>query len=97
MDSLFPFLGNWVWFVAAGVFLLLELLSVPLALLEQGQHTRRLLAVLTHASEHLLLLLQQQLLLLLLLLHTLLLPLTVPLLLRLLLCRLAAGSSHCEG
>ena len=27
MDQLVPFLGNWVWFVAAGLFLLLELLS----------------------------------------------------------------------
>ena len=27
MEQLFPFLGNWVWFVAAGIFLLLELLS----------------------------------------------------------------------
>lgn len=27
MEQFFPFLGNWVWFVAAGIFLLLELLS----------------------------------------------------------------------
>lgn len=27
MEQLFPFLGDWVWFVAAGIFLLLELLS----------------------------------------------------------------------
>ena len=27
MEQLFPILGNWVWFVAAGIFLLLELLS----------------------------------------------------------------------
>ena len=27
MEQLFPFLGNWVWFVAAGIFLMLELLS----------------------------------------------------------------------
>ena len=27
MEQLFPFLGNWVWFVAAGIFLLLELVS----------------------------------------------------------------------
>lgn len=27
MEHLFPFLGNWVWFVAAGILLLLELLS----------------------------------------------------------------------
>ena len=27
MENLFPILGNWVWFVAAGIFLLLELLS----------------------------------------------------------------------
>ena len=26
MDQLFPFLGPWAWFVAAGVFLLLELM-----------------------------------------------------------------------
>jgi membrane protein implicated in regulation of membrane protease activity len=27
MEQFFPLLGNWVWFVAAGIFLLLELLS----------------------------------------------------------------------
>ncbi|MEI7599694.1 MAG: NfeD family protein [Aestuariivirga sp.] len=27
MEQLFPILGNWVWFVAAGIFLLLELVS----------------------------------------------------------------------
>ena len=27
MEQLFPLLGNWVWFVAAGIFLLLELVS----------------------------------------------------------------------
>ena len=27
MEQVFPFLGDWVWFVAAGIFLLLELLS----------------------------------------------------------------------
>ena len=27
MEQFFPFLGPWVWFVAAGIFLLLELLS----------------------------------------------------------------------
>lgn len=27
MEQFFPILGNWVWFVAAGLFLLLELLS----------------------------------------------------------------------
>ena len=27
MEQLFPVLGDWVWFVAAGIFLLLELLS----------------------------------------------------------------------
>ena len=27
MDQLIPILGNWVWFVAAGILLLLELLS----------------------------------------------------------------------
>jgi membrane protein implicated in regulation of membrane protease activity len=27
MEQLFPFLGDWVWFVAAGILLLLELLS----------------------------------------------------------------------
>lgn len=27
MEQLFPFLGPWVWFVAAGILLLLELLS----------------------------------------------------------------------
>lgn len=27
MEQVFPFLGNWVWFVAAGIFLLLELTS----------------------------------------------------------------------
>lgn len=27
MDQLIPLLGNWVWFVAAGILLLLELLS----------------------------------------------------------------------
>lgn len=27
MEQFFPFLGHWVWFVAAGVFLLLELLA----------------------------------------------------------------------
>ena len=27
MEQLFPLLGNWVWFVAAGIFLLLELFS----------------------------------------------------------------------
>lgn len=26
MEQVFPFLGNWVWFVAAGIFLLIELL-----------------------------------------------------------------------
>lgn len=27
MEQFFPFLGSWLWFVAAGIFLLLELLS----------------------------------------------------------------------
>jgi len=27
MEQLFPLLGNWAWFVAAGIFLLLELFS----------------------------------------------------------------------
>lgn len=36
MEQLFPLLGNWVWFVAAGIFLMLELLSPGVFLIWLG-------------------------------------------------------------